>query len=245
MSWIDWLVDWLVAIRIMIFLNFILRSTFNLLFFFQRKKVDSSSSSSDDDDEDAKADKNGQDDASKEPVRTHTELENIRLSRFRLAKWMYLPHFPDLVKGFFVRVNFGDMEQGKPIYKVRTCMDNLPRILEQLVAASCLIHCALHRSCRLPKFSALASPRDRTTSASPDRSRSWRMSHCVFGMVLCLFIRSVHSIYSLIDWLLDWLIDWLLNPFVFCWMIDWLIDHDLISALVGFTESTSVKKRSV
>lgn len=86
----------------------------------EKKKVESSSSSdsasgSDDDDSEKKEER----DASKEPIDSCEDIERLRLSRFRLIKWMYLPFFADLVKGCYVKVNFGDVKTGESAaYKV-------------------------------------------------------------------------------------------------------------------------------
>ncbi|OQV15796.1 putative RNA polymerase-associated protein RTF1-like protein [Hypsibius exemplaris] len=91
----------------------------------KRKQVkdSSGSSSSDDDDDDdegrpKKSKREGERDSSQDPITGCEDLEKLRLSRFRLSKWLYLPYFADLVKGFFVRVNLGDMEKNQPIYTV-------------------------------------------------------------------------------------------------------------------------------
>uniref|UniRef100_A0A6B2FXP0 RNA polymerase-associated protein RTF1 homolog (Trinotate prediction) n=1 Tax=Myxobolus squamalis TaxID=59785 RepID=A0A6B2FXP0_MYXSQ len=45
------------------------------------------------------------------------ELESVRLSRYRLEKWMYMPFFNDRIPGFFVRVNIGT-KNNEPLYRV-------------------------------------------------------------------------------------------------------------------------------
>ncbi|XP_012554702.1 RNA polymerase-associated protein RTF1 homolog isoform X1 [Hydra vulgaris] len=51
------------------------------------------------------------------PISSREQLEIIRLSRFKLEKWVHLPFFPRVVTGCFVRMGIGNHD-GKPVYRV-------------------------------------------------------------------------------------------------------------------------------
>ncbi|THD26144.1 RNA polymerase associated protein RTF1 [Fasciola hepatica] len=57
-----------------------------------------------------------------ELVRTVQDLSRIRLSRFKLEKWVHMPFFDDLIKGCFVRIHIG-LNQGVPIYRCAEIVD--------------------------------------------------------------------------------------------------------------------------
>ncbi|KAA0198443.1 RNA polymerase-associated protein RTF1 protein [Fasciolopsis buskii] len=57
-----------------------------------------------------------------ELVKTVQDLSRIRLSRFKLEKWVHMPFFDDLVKGCFVRIHIG-LNQGVPIYRCAEIVD--------------------------------------------------------------------------------------------------------------------------
>jgi RNA polymerase-associated protein RTF1 len=79
----------------------------------------SSSSSSSSDSEDDSKDQGLDETAEKKlkVISTKEELSRIRLSRFRLEKWVFMPFFTELVRGCFVRIGIG-CHEGKPVYRV-------------------------------------------------------------------------------------------------------------------------------
>ena len=50
-------------------------------------------------------------------ITTKEELGRIRLSRFKLERWVHAPFFNDTVLNCFVRVNIGTND-GKAVYRV-------------------------------------------------------------------------------------------------------------------------------
>ena len=58
----------------------------------------------------------------KSPVLRYIEkpedLEPIRLSRFKLERFVHLPHFKKLVTGCFVRIGIGNNPAGRPTYRL-------------------------------------------------------------------------------------------------------------------------------
>ncbi|KER23421.1 hypothetical protein T265_08694 [Opisthorchis viverrini] len=50
------------------------------------------------------------------------QLSRIRLSRFKLEKWVHMPFFDSLVKGCFVRINIG-LNQGVAVYRCAEIVD--------------------------------------------------------------------------------------------------------------------------
>ncbi|CAL8098873.1 unnamed protein product [Calicophoron daubneyi] len=59
-----------------------------------------------------------------ELVSSVSDLSRIRLSRFKMEKWVHMPFFDDLVKGCFVRINIG-LNQGVPVYRCAEVVDVL------------------------------------------------------------------------------------------------------------------------
>ncbi|KAH8860008.1 RNA polymerase-associated protein RTF1 isoform 2 [Schistosoma japonicum] len=57
-----------------------------------------------------------------ELVSSIEHLSRIRLSRFKMEKWVHMPFFDDLIKGCFVRINIG-LHQGVPIYRCAEIVD--------------------------------------------------------------------------------------------------------------------------
>jgi len=55
-------------------------------------------------------------------ITTKEELARIRLSRFKLEKWVHAPFFVDTVMNCFVRVNIGT-NMGQPVYRVAEVVD--------------------------------------------------------------------------------------------------------------------------
>ena len=55
-------------------------------------------------------------------ITTKEQLTKIRLSRFKLEKWVHLPFFKELVCGCFIRIGIGD-KLGKKIYRVAEIYD--------------------------------------------------------------------------------------------------------------------------
>lgn len=52
------------------------------------------------------------------------DLLKLRVSRYRLAKWVHMPFFKDLVKGLFVRVGIGRRpDQNVPVYRLGEIVD--------------------------------------------------------------------------------------------------------------------------
>lgn len=102
------------------------------------KKLKASDIYSDDDDEDASG--NERDDRSEasyrsrsededdesnkksEFINTKEELSKIRLSRFKLEKWVHAPFFTKTVAGCFVRIGIGTHD-GRPVYRVAEIID--------------------------------------------------------------------------------------------------------------------------
>jgi RNA polymerase-associated protein RTF1 len=50
-------------------------------------------------------------------VEAQSDLEPIRLSRFKMERFVYLPFFKRLVTGCFVRIGIGDAPDGRPVYR--------------------------------------------------------------------------------------------------------------------------------
>lgn len=102
------------------------------------KKLKASDIYSDDDDEDASG--NERDDRSEasyrsrsededegsskksEFVSTKEELSKIRLSRYKLERWVHAPFFTKTVTGCFVRIGIGTND-GRPVYRVAEIID--------------------------------------------------------------------------------------------------------------------------
>ncbi|CAH8506632.1 unnamed protein product [Schistosoma curassoni] len=57
-----------------------------------------------------------------ELVSSVEHLSRIRLSRFKMEKWVHMPFFDNLIKGCFVRINIG-LHQGVPIYRCAEIVD--------------------------------------------------------------------------------------------------------------------------
>nr|CAH8840974.1 unnamed protein product [Trichobilharzia regenti] len=57
-----------------------------------------------------------------ELVSSLEHLSRIRLSRFKMEKWVHMPFFDNLVKGCFVRINIG-LHQGVPVYRCAEIVD--------------------------------------------------------------------------------------------------------------------------
>ncbi|CAH8608843.1 unnamed protein product [Dicrocoelium dendriticum] len=57
-----------------------------------------------------------------ELVSSLEQLSRIRLSRFKMEKWVHMPFFSDLVRGCFVRINIG-LNQGVPVYRCAEIVD--------------------------------------------------------------------------------------------------------------------------
>ncbi|KAF6779547.1 hypothetical protein AHF37_00900 [Paragonimus kellicotti] len=66
-----------------------------------------------------------------ELVSSLDQLSRIRLSRFKIEKWVHMPFFDDLIKGCFVRINIG-LNQGVPVYRCAEVVDVLetPKIYD-------------------------------------------------------------------------------------------------------------------
>ena len=77
-----------------------------------------------------------QSDESIQLVKTREELSAIRLSRFRLEKWVFMPFFKNLVVGCFVRIGIGS-NHGKPVYRV--CI--IRTISGICHIAACIVNC--------------------------------------------------------------------------------------------------------
>jgi RNA polymerase-associated protein RTF1 len=76
---------------------------------------ESSSAQSDDDDESQS--ESEEDENSKKPISTKEELNNVKLSRFKIEKWCHAPFFKKVAIGCFVRVGIG-LNQGVNVYRV-------------------------------------------------------------------------------------------------------------------------------
>lgn len=55
-------------------------------------------------------------------ISSKEQLSKIRLSRFKLEKWVHLPFFKDTVCGCFIRIGIGD-KMGKKVYRVAEIYD--------------------------------------------------------------------------------------------------------------------------
>lgn len=55
-------------------------------------------------------------------IETQEDLEPIRLSRFKMERFVHLPHFKNLVTGCFVRIGIGQNE-GRSIYRCTEIVD--------------------------------------------------------------------------------------------------------------------------
>ncbi|CAK8677400.1 unnamed protein product [Clavelina lepadiformis] len=67
--------------------------------------------------------KNGQDNiVTMQPPLSKEKVSTIRLSRFRLERWFYLPMFREVVLGCYVRIGIGNHE-GKPVYRMAEIVD--------------------------------------------------------------------------------------------------------------------------
>ncbi|XP_015912368.1 RNA polymerase-associated protein RTF1 homolog [Parasteatoda tepidariorum] len=102
------------------------------------KKLKASDIYSDDDDEDASGnERDNQSEASyhsrsededdpsskkSEFINTKEELSKIRLSRYKLEKWVHAPFFTKTVSGCFVRIGIGTND-GRPVYRVAEIID--------------------------------------------------------------------------------------------------------------------------
>ncbi|KAA3672952.1 uncharacterized protein DEA37_0013796, partial [Paragonimus westermani] len=66
-----------------------------------------------------------------ELVSSLDQLSRIRLSRYKIEKWVHMPFFDDLIKGCFVRINIG-LNQGVPVYRCVEVVDVLetPKIYD-------------------------------------------------------------------------------------------------------------------
>ncbi|WP_411023362.1 hypothetical protein, partial [Salmonella sp. s51228] len=51
------------------------------------------------------------------PINCLEYLNKIRISRFRIDSWIYMPFFSDTIIGCYVRINIG-MSEGRPIYRI-------------------------------------------------------------------------------------------------------------------------------
>ncbi|XP_019849879.1 PREDICTED: RNA polymerase-associated protein RTF1 homolog [Amphimedon queenslandica] len=79
----------------------------------------SSSSGEEESDDDTKEDKTLAQLRSEKnrPINTIEELSKIKMSRFRLEKWVHMPFFADVIRGCYVRIGIGQHE-GRMIYRV-------------------------------------------------------------------------------------------------------------------------------
>ncbi|XP_076799896.1 RNA polymerase-associated protein RTF1 homolog [Clavelina lepadiformis] len=69
------------------------------------------------------SDEDGQDNiVTMQPPLSKDKVSTIRLSRFRLEKWFYLPMFREVVLGCYVRIGIGSHE-GKPVYRMAEIVD--------------------------------------------------------------------------------------------------------------------------
>lgn len=55
-------------------------------------------------------------------ISSRDQLSKIRLSRFKLEKWVHLPFFKETVCGCFIRIGIGD-KMGKKVYRVAEIFD--------------------------------------------------------------------------------------------------------------------------
>ncbi|XP_039265934.2 RNA polymerase-associated protein RTF1 homolog [Styela clava] len=55
-------------------------------------------------------------------IESVAELQKIRLSRYKLGRWLLLPFFKETIAGCFVRIGIGN-NNGRPVYRVAEIMD--------------------------------------------------------------------------------------------------------------------------
>ncbi|CAK8677395.1 unnamed protein product [Clavelina lepadiformis] len=69
------------------------------------------------------SDEDGQDNiVTMQPPLSKDKVSTIRLSRFRLERWFYLPMFREVVLGCYVRIGIGNHD-GKPVYRMAEIVD--------------------------------------------------------------------------------------------------------------------------
>ena len=56
-------------------------------------------------------------------VETQEDLEPIRLSRFKMERFVFLPIFRELVRGCFVRIGIGQNPEGRSVYRCTEIVD--------------------------------------------------------------------------------------------------------------------------
>eukprot|EP00095_Tigriopus_kingsejongensis_P012350 snap_masked-scaffold198_size266703-processed-gene-1.5 protein:Tk12350 transcript:snap_masked-scaffold198_size266703-processed-gene-1.5-mRNA-1 annotation:"rna polymerase-associated protein rtf1" len=56
-------------------------------------------------------------------VETMEDLEPIRLSRFKIERFLYMPHFRHLIHGCFVRIGIGNNPTGQSVYRCTEVID--------------------------------------------------------------------------------------------------------------------------
>uniref|UniRef100_H2Z3Z7 RNA polymerase-associated protein RTF1 homolog n=1 Tax=Ciona savignyi TaxID=51511 RepID=H2Z3Z7_CIOSA len=57
-----------------------------------------------------------------QPISCKEDLARIRLSRFKLEKWVHLPFFKETCSGCFVRIGIGN-NNGRPVYRIAEIID--------------------------------------------------------------------------------------------------------------------------
>lgn len=77
----------------------------------ERRSTTSSKSSSSESEDESKEEK------TVALISTNAELNRLRLSRYKMERFIALPHFEKVVSNCFVRVSVGN-SQGKPVYRV-------------------------------------------------------------------------------------------------------------------------------
>ncbi|XP_033214512.1 RNA polymerase-associated protein Rtf1-like [Belonocnema kinseyi] len=77
-------------------------------------------SSSDDKDSESDDNRSVMSDKAKKPIyiSTNAELNKIRLSRYKMERFVHLPFFSRVAQGCYVRIGIGNNRHGTPVYKV-------------------------------------------------------------------------------------------------------------------------------
>ena len=79
-----------------------------------------SSSSSSSSESEAERDEDETDKKKLEPIKSKDQLSLMRLSRYRLERWCFMPYLKRIVLGCFVRIGIG-AHHGKSVYRVSDC----------------------------------------------------------------------------------------------------------------------------
>lgn len=88
----------------------------------KRRRNSSDSSSESEDESDSESESERQNAKLKESMGSKDELNRVKLSRFRIEKWVHAPFFKKIACGCFVRIGIG-LNAGNSIYRVAEVLD--------------------------------------------------------------------------------------------------------------------------